>query len=284
MNTFAYRGKRKRDYFEGWYLRLFNNDVNMAFIFAVTFNQDDPHAFIQVFDGRSVSTEYFRFPLEAFRYEDATVFIGENRLSESHVRVKVGGYDIDGTISDHVLPGRSSIGLLRYAPLQCFQEVVWLSASADIAMPDGEKTEVYLEKTYGRRFPKRWFWLHAPFDDGVLSFAGGIVPVPPFETFAFFALFHHEEETVRFATYNRASLRIEEGKTVSFLLKKGGHTLFIDAERGDEVPLVGPGERARMQERVMESLNAKVRLRYMKGERRMERRSAEAGFEWMYNE
>ena len=65
MKSFTYQNRRKKDYFEGWYTRLVDieNNINIAVIFALTKNELDPHAFIQVYDGVELTNKYFRFDI-----------------------------------------------------------------------------------------------------------------------------------------------------------------------------------------------------------------------------
>ena len=52
MNTFEYRNLKKKNYFEGWYQRVTdeNNNINYSIIFAITKDENDSHSFIQIFD------------------------------------------------------------------------------------------------------------------------------------------------------------------------------------------------------------------------------------------
>ena len=97
MNTFEYKNRKRKNYFEGWYLRVTDEEknVNLAFIFAITKDEEDPHAFIQVYDGIALTNKYFRFDVNDFKYLDKTVYIKDNYLSLDNMCLKVKDFEIN---------------------------------------------------------------------------------------------------------------------------------------------------------------------------------------------
>ena len=58
----------------------------------------------------------------------------------------------------------SAMSYLSKAPLQCFQEVNIMdgSYSGEVIINDETKHingKVYMEKTYGNKFPEKWIWI-----------------------------------------------------------------------------------------------------------------------------
>lgn len=221
MKRFALQNKKKHNYFEGWYVRVFDAgaNINLALIFAKTHFHKDPHAFIQIFDGTAGTNRYLRLPIDAFNYQDETVMIGKQTLSPSHIHISEQDVSIDVQIIQPVdLGDKSAMGPLLALPLECYQEVIFMDARLRGTVRFGSKTyhleqaQSYMEKTYGRKFPVRWFWLQANrFDQNVsISLAGGKVPTLFFKKFGFFMILRLQEKTHLFATYNFAKLKFIE--------------------------------------------------------------------------
>ena len=131
MNTFEFRNLKKKNYFEGWYQRLVDEDknINYAIIFAITKNELDPHAFIQVFDGVKNESKYYRFESSDFYYLKDTVFIKDNFLSLNSLYLKTNDLEISVLFSElRKLKKRffnnSAMSFLSRFPLECFQEVI----------------------------------------------------------------------------------------------------------------------------------------------------------------
>ncbi len=292
MKRFHPRKKHpSRNQFEGWYTRLQSpdSDCNLAIIMAYTTNANDPHAFIQVFDGLKNTNRYHRFPIDAYRFDDGVAWIADNYVSPRGLHLNLDGCAVDVTFSDASTLNGSAMGYLSSFPLQCYQEVVLLdgrfTGTMNTASCQGKQIgTLYMEKTFGKRFPKRWFWLQANrFGDAALSMAGGHVPTLFFKPFGYFAIFRHGNHTHTFATYNRAKLSItEHDDTVVFTLKKRRFRLTIKATKATPTELVGPTDKGAMTLPVHETLTAHVSVRLMnKDEVLYEGESPLGGFEWM---
>lgn len=291
MDNFSLKNKYHTNAFEGWYTRILSDDgtVNLAVIMAMTLYEEDPHAFIQVFDGNKENNTYHRFDIEDFHFEQGMVKIKTNTLSLKHLFIDVEGLQVDVTFKDVTKnPVKSAMGFLRHLPLQCFQEVNILSALAQGSVNGSPfKGSTYIEKTYGKQFPKRWFWLQADrFDQTVkLSLAGGHVPTLKMKPFGFFCLLKTDTKTYRFATYNLATFKHKrQNNTVTITIKRWPHTLTLTITPGTFTLLKGPGEDANMVMDVPESLNTHVSLT-LKTHKDivLKSTSTHAGFEWVFD-
>ncbi len=284
---------KKKNVFEGWYVRVLEpkKSINLAFILAVSLYEDDPHAFIQVFDGNKGENRYYRYPVESFSFRDKTLHVGESSLSFEHIAIRLPDFRLDGEIAVTTDAGkRSSMGFFRHLPLECFQEVVYLAATVQGEMETaGEKIPFsaasYMEKTYGKSFPFAWFWLQTNTfaEKGTaLSMAGGLVPFKGFRIFGFFAHFHHAGRTHLFSTHNMSSLDItEEEDHVRFVLKKRRCRLIVEVRHDEATVLVGPGKNARMRRDVEETLSARAHVTLEHGRRIVfQAEGAFAGFEY----
>ena len=270
------------------------NAINLALIWAVTYHVDDPHAFIQVFDGHRKENTYHRFDADAFYEEDGTLHIGHNTLGDASIHLSVSNLTLKGTFKKLEPNRKSAMGFLRHFPLQCFQEVLHMKGEfeGDISLNNASKkrftASIYMEKTFGKRFPDRWFWLQANhFDDpsAMLSSAGGHVPLLFFRIFGFFALFRHEGKTYRFGSFKGSKVKItdvSEKKVVRFSSLR--HTLTVEITINKPTVLKGPAEYGKMELAVHETIDSDVKVTLQKGSATVfEGTSPLAGVEWMLN-
>lgn len=293
MSLFTQKIKNKSNRFEGWYVRFVDlkNSTNEAFILAYTTNQEDPHAFTQYFNGVAKTNEYTRYDSKAYRFEAPTVHLGPNRLTEKSLFFENEGMSLNLSFEHPRKPNKSAMSFLRFLPLECFQEVIVMEAKAKgTRQVEGQTMDVegtiYIEKTYGRRFPKQWFWLQSHhFDqEGVrLSFAGGSVPTLKFRPIGFFCLVEKGEEVYRFATYKRSRFNaIDLGDKVVFTVRQGTLNLRLEVTDHDPTALVGPNDFGLMNLEVFESLTANVTLTLTDESKTLiHAKSSLAGFEWM---
>jgi len=294
MKHFELKEKVPHNGFEGWYTRITDpkKGVNIAVIFAKTTYHKDPHGFIQIYDGTEKTNDYFRFDLTAFKATDEGVYLNNNHLSLQKMHIQAGSYDLDVTFSKPVHNAyKSAMGFLEKLPLETFQEVVLMEANFDGTLTfKGEKKTIqgkaYMEKTYGKKFPKTWFWLQANHFSKkglALSMSGGHVPTLFFRPFGFFVLISTPDKVYRFATYNFAKFKsATNGDKVIFNIKKGRYHLTVEVTDHQPIKLVGPKDQGDMSLPVYECINAKTTLTLKKSNQViLEDASMYAGFEWM---
>lgn len=293
MGHFALKSKVKTNGFEGWYVRFTDPKAafNTSLIFAHTTDETDPHAFIQVFDGVKKTNTYHRFDSTEFRFKNDVVKIGKNRLSLHDVYLEVPELTLKATFEKPVFNReKSAMGLLEKLPLETFQEVVIMGAKFKGHMHNGTKEKAitgttYMEKTYGQKFPKTWFWVQANHFDKLLylSMSGGHVPTLKLRPFGFFALLYTKDKSYRFATYNLSKIDIKASEdTYTFTVKKRSLTLTVTVTDHHPTTLVGPTDGGKMELDVFESINATVHITLKKqGRILVDSTSAYGGFEYM---
>lgn len=294
MKHFALKDKVPHNGFEGWYTRITDVDhhINIAVIFAKTTYHRDPHGFIQIYDGHRKTNDYFRYELADFKATDEGVYLKDNHLSLHHMNIQAGDYHLDIAFSKPIHNQfKSAMGFLEKLPLETFQEVVlmeaeftgWVKLSKQETHVQGK---AYMEKTYGKKFPKTWFWLQANHFSTrglALSMSGGHVPTLFFRPFGYFVLLSTPHKVYRFATYNLARFKShEDGPKVIFNIKRGAYHLLIEVTDHQPIELVGPKDHGEMNLPVYECINAKVKLVLKKSNQIiLEDESSYAGFEWM---
>ncbi|MFH5882214.1 tocopherol cyclase family protein [Liberiplasma polymorphum] len=294
MKNFNYQGLKSSNYFEGWYFRVtdIKNNINLALIFAVTRYEKDPHAFIQIFDQVIQENTYIKMDETEFNFINNTVSIGKNTLSLNKVFLQYKDLIIDLNISNQdLLKKESAMGYLAKFPLECYQEVIYLDATVNGTITKNNETitidgKGYMEKTYGKRFPKKWFWLQANHFSEPLAFtlAGGYVPTLLIKKFGFFVILHYKDKEYAFGTYNFAKCKINEiGEHVEFIITKGNFKLIILTRQKNPVVLVGPSDYGNMNLDVLESVESIFKLTFYEDKSLVfESESHYAGFEWMY--
>ena len=282
MNLFEYKSKKKKNYFEGWYFRFTDtrSKSNFAVIFALTKHQDDAHSFIQVLDAKTHKSYYYRFALNEFSYDEktSTVSIGINRLNVNELYLKTDDFTISSSTNNiqHLQPygkTRSAMGWLRNAPLECFQEVIFIEAKTTFIITYPKRTfrgigKSYMEKTYGSNFPKKWLWLQSNYSQkgSEFSLSVGLIPMLFFRIKGFFLILNYLGIEERFTSYNlsRVKVKVIDENSNMIVIKKGKTKIEIIVTSEDAVKLIGPRKRGLMNLAVFESISSKAGINIYK--------------------
>ncbi len=301
---------KSKKYFEGWYFKLLSlkNHSQLALIPGVSLNPKDSHAFIQVFytkfgNSPKMETYYLRYPLSSFSYDkhQFKVQIGDSIFTKDQITLDI-NHDIklNGMVqlSNHQnikknLYQPTIMGPFTYAPLmECYHGILSMkneligSLHLNQQEIDFNNSFGYIEKDWGRSFPREYIWLQAnQFHDPFISFMASYAIIP-FIGFHFkgliVSLFYQHKEH-RFATYNFTKTKINEleHNKVHLTLKKRGYKLEISAKIDQLVELVSP-QNGMMNQKIKEGLNGKISLKlYHKKQLILEDESNYAGIEIM---
>lgn len=295
MNTFKYQDKKSKNYFEGWYTRFTTSKgENYAVIFAITKHISDAHSFIQVFKENDEKCQYLRFSKESFSYDynNDKVTIENNSLSTSSLILRTKQIDMELHFSNQEFLSKhsgsdSAMGYLKHAPLECFQEVIFLQSNMSGYINfNGTKEEIngtaYMEKTYGDNFPKRWIWLQSNHneDGNSISFSIGKIPVLFFTIKGFFILLKINGVLHRFSTYNLSRISIKNG---IIKIVRGTYKIILTPDSINPTTLVGPKKNGLMTLDVFESLGSNLKIEFYKGNKEIYKGSfTNVGSELMY--
>jgi len=261
-NPSWFQGNRKRkNHFEGWYIKLVSSGGNhiWSFIPGVSLNNEDDHAFIQVINGKTGETWYFRFPVESFVFSrnDFHARIGDNEVSRSHIRLNL--QSPEGHFHGEVFftgqtPLKATLlrpgimGWYRYAPfMECYHGVVSMDHHLHGQMQlNGQKVDFgngkgYIEKDWGTSMPAAWIWMQSNhFGAANTSFMLSVANVPWMgKSFpGFLGFFLHKGKRHLFATYNGAKIsRLEnKGNLLYLTVKKNDLRIDIRGEQGATPP------------------------------------------------
>jgi len=290
-----YHGRGRRGgYFEGWYYKFVGADGKEAWaVIPGVFHGPGgkgSHAFIQVLQGARGASHFHRFPIESFH---AARDRFELRLDGNHFTADSLELNIDGG-------GQRLRGQLQFSPpspwpwrpwapgimgpftftprLECYHGVLSLdhpvrgALEADGTALDFTGGRGYLEKDWGRSFPRAWVWMQSNhFGRSGLSLTASIARIPWMGAAfrGFIVGFLLDGRLHRFATYlgSRTTRLTVDDERVHWDLEGRGLRLSIDAERRGGGLLHAPmrsndvDSAEAMTPRVLESLTALIHLR-----------------------
>jgi len=295
---------KTRSYFEGYYLKIVDaaQGLAIAFIPGVSYAADgSAHAFLQVLDGVGRSAEYHRFSIRdfAFAKTEFELQVGSNVFSSLGCEVNVDGVHAQLAFrQNHPWPhrwyGRGAMGPFAYVPaMQCRHGVVSMHhlVSGSITK-QGQNYSLspqavgYIEKDWGKSFPRHWVWLQTNHFRGesspsCLLVSTGRVPIAGTSFTGFITALLWRGQTFVFATYNGARMKLElrpEGVELSF--RRRSVRLNISVAHSPGVDLAAPQQREGMIGRVNESLTATAKISlYQGGECLLETVADWCGFE-----
>ena len=276
---------RNHRYYEGWYFKVVSEDLSHRFAFIPGISLgEDPHAFIQVIDGSTGESQYYRFPVEDFSYSRKTfaVRIAGNFFSDREMFIDVGKGQhhykgeirFSGNRRFPVTLSRPGImGWYRYVPfMETYHGVVSLNHQLHGQLVNNSDTlffdngSGYIEKDWGSSMPRAWIWMQSNSfsqqDD--ISFMLSVAHIPwlgsSFTGFLGFLMFNGQ--LLPFATYTSARLQkvdvLEDEVNIEITGK--GFKLFISGNKGIRGVLLAPVTGV-MSRPIHESLDAEISLR-----------------------
>lgn len=281
---------RTRRYFEGWYFKVVSPDERhaLAFIPGISMNErGERHSFIQVMDGKACQAQYHRFPAEVFRPSERQfgVALGANYFSGEKIQLDLPG--ISGAIGfrettpwPRMLGAPGIMGWYSFVPfMECFHGVVSLNhvLEGNLVIKnrqiDFSGGKGYIEKDWGRSFPRAYVWMQANHFDthDRASLMASVAHIPWLGSYfiGFISGFWLDGKLFRFATYTgaRKYLKINE-KEVELILKNPETELRIVAKQAAGTALQSPisGE---MTGKINESLQASLFVELQKNGRRI---------------
>ncbi len=282
--------KHKKHYFEGWYYKFVSHDesVTLALIPGVSLTKDDTHAFIQVFlsetkqDQPELKTYYFRYDYSSFHYHQDRfqIQIGNNTFTKSLAKIilKQDDFSLEGSLKmEHITPIKSSLlvpnimGFFGYFSfMECYHGVVSMSHQLTGSFIINNQPVIfengkgYIEKDWGKSFPKSYVWLQSNHFTELgtsMMFSYATIPFLKREFKGLIANVIYRGKEYRFATYNFTKVvkkEIEDNQ-VSFTLKKRTYRLEVKASTRHQINLVSP-RNGKMIEQIKEGMSGIVEL------------------------
>lgn len=256
-----------------------------AIIPGVAYSENDSHCFIQVLNGQTGSSFYHHFPIDQF-WASKKKFefrIGPNifRHDSVELNLEVAGKKTEAKIRmKDITPWPVTLltpgimGWYAFVPfMECYHGVISLDHQLNGFLKIDEETidfnngRGYIEKDWGKSFPKAYIWLQCNhFDEEGISLTASIANIPwlngSFRGFIIGLLL--DGKLYRFTTYTKATVQdvqITDDKA-SFVVSDKKYLLKIEAAKSGGGTLHAPA-RAQGQDQmemrdVVQSLTGKV--------------------------
>lgn len=307
FNPEIFQGKyKKKNYFEGWYYKLVDKKEgnSIAFIPGVAYDADkNSHAFIQLIDSLDYKTDYFRYDIAEFHFskDKLDVSIGNSRFTKQGIEIdikdkgtKVKGslnfVDIDPFPKTLLSPG--IMGPFSFVPfMECNHGVVNIHHKLIGSLSIGEK-EIdftdgygYIEKDWGKSFPRWWVWIqcnHFSKERDSLMFCVAQIPWIGRHFTGFISFLKLGDRLYKFATYTGAKIKkihYQDGE-IEITVQDHKYTLSIRGEYNKSGVLKAP-KNGLMDRMISESISSNVRvvLKHNDGEIIFDDKGKNAGLE-----
>lgn len=275
----------QKGYFEGWYFKqVTGNGENVySFIPGISLNQDDPHAFIQVINGITGETHYITYDLSQFKWEKDRfeVKVGSSVFSSEGILLDIDseGIKVKGRVgfSENVLYPSSLLspgvmGWYSFVPfMECKHGVVSVNHKlSGSLLINGNPVDFtggkgYIEKDWGKSFPKAWLWLQCnTFADSDASLMISIADIPWLGSYflGLIAFLYADGQFYLFNTYSKSKIQRLKKKDadIQIELESRKYKLTVDVKQNKSGTLKAP-QLGRMSRHIKESVDSEVSVR-----------------------
>lgn len=272
---------KKNNYFEGWYYKLVDTSQNLSLCLIPGVALDgDPHGFIQYADTITGESGYIRFPISDLNFssEALNLQLGPHTLTDQKIVLKSDKnlpLGIDITLSEQVYypvtalhPG--IMGPFRFAPfMECYHGIHVVTSKAQGSVTIKGETyqlddaKLYIEKDWGRSFPKEWIWLEASsFEEDDVHMMLSIANIPwigkSFNGHLGYVWLGNIK--IGLGTYRNSYFTLdEEGDLLTITVGKGKYHIVITAKQRMPIDLIAPSL-GNMTRHMKEDLNGLITL------------------------
>jgi len=284
-NQAEYHGfGRRRRFFEGWYFKSVapSGDAVLAIIPGVSLpDTGEPHAFVQVLDGPNRTSSYHRYDLSEFHAarDRFDIEVGPNRFSLDRIELDLPGKDaLRGELrftGIHPWPVRplspGAMGWYSLVPaMECYHGVLSFNHRIEGRLTiAGRATDFtggkgYVEKDWGRSFPKAWVWIQTNhFAESEASLTVSVAHIPWLGssfTGCIIGLWLRGR-LYRFATYTGTTISKLEVTPQRLVLRVEDrrHVLEVGCHRQEGTILAAPALGA-MTGRIAEAITAEIEV------------------------
>jgi tocopherol cyclase len=273
---------RTSRFFEGWYFKVVNRDEDQAFAFIPGIAMDEKgerHAFVQVLDGKKLTSEYHSFPVREFRPDPRKfdIQIAGNRFLAEKILLDLPGIGGALCFRDQVTwPDRwyspGIMGPFTFVPfMECYHGVMsmhhTLEGTLKIHGKDVDFTGGlgYTEKDWGHTFPSAYIWMQTNhFSQPGISLKVSVAKIPWLGASftGFIAGLWCNNRFYTFTTYNGSRLvQVDANlEKVELVMENRNFRLEILAGRNDATALASPIG-GLMDGRISESMTSVLELR-----------------------
>lgn len=284
----AFQGSvKKKNYFEGWYFKQVsaNRDSVYSFIPGISLSKERDHSFVQVINGVTGSTYYFKYPLSEFKASarELNVKVGNSVFTFDGINLDLRNEtnEIWGNIKfNAVEPYPSStinpgiMGWYSFVPfMECKHGIVSTGHNTDGELSvNGIVTDFvsgrgYIEKDWGRSFPESWIWLHCnTFNDSDASFTFSVAKIPWLGSYfiGFISYLKVDNRFYNFSTWSKAKVRSLTyiNNSLQINIENKSYTLKVKAVNNLPGKLQAP-VKGSMSRTIKESVDASISINLM---------------------
>jgi hypothetical protein len=282
FNPERFQGRnKKKSYFEGWYYKIIDATEQHAFAIIPAMSIDsegNQHAFIQVLDGKKLTSAYYRFDIKSFRVASGKlhVTIDQNVFTEDHFSVNLP--EIEGSIQlintkpwpkPFYSPG--IMGPYSFVPfMECYHGIVSMdhelmgSITYNGQLINFDQGRGYMEKDWGKSFPSAYFWMQCNhFSEPGISLKCSVARIPWIKRAftGFICGLQLQNKLIRFTTYNKTKLikSYADDEKVELVMQNKKYKIEIMAFRADATGLASP-ILGHMEGKIEESMNSVIEV------------------------
>ena len=277
-----YNGIKGKNYFEGWFFRICADNFNCALIPSLSVSGGKKRAFIQI-NCNSFSKK-IEYDFADFHVNDNEVIIGENRFSSAGIKFTCEELSLEVEFGAFTKIEKDIMGCFKFGT-PCKHKIISMKHTVTgNAVFNNEQIMLlnavgYLEKDWGRSFPKAYCWLQCnDFSDPAASFFCSVAKIGlPVRGLICVLLLGKKE--IRFATYNLARTKVFKRREIA--LKRSKYRLDISFKESDVHSLLAPS-RGEMIKAINEDLSGEIKLKlYEKNKLIYACDGKNAGIEWV---
>jgi len=273
---------KKKRYFEGWYYKIVDAKGKYAFaiIPGITMDKNgEKHAFIQVLDGKKLRSGYHKFDYDSFVATPGKFHISIEKNCFSGHELQINLPEIKGKLEfknnipwpkPFYSPG--IMGPYSFMPfMECYHGIISMDHlimgsvtynNQNIPFNHGRG---YIEKDWGRSFPRAYFWLQSNhFSKSGISIETSVAKIPWLNSYfiGFICGIWINNKLIRFTTYNKSVLKksFANEDTVKLIIENKKYQISIIVYRDHATGLAAPIH-GLMEGRIEESMNAKLKIK-----------------------
>lgn len=273
-------GKTRR-FFEGWYYKVVNAEENKAFAFIPGIAMDEEgaqRAFVQVLDGKKLTSEYYSFGAQEFLPQPGKfeIRLGNNFFSKEKLKLDLPAIQGELHFNQSIpWPDRwyspGVMGPFSFIPfMECYHGILSLDHTIQGRLTIHRETidfsngRGYLEKDWGHSFPSAYIWIQTNhFSQPGISFKASVAKIPWLGTsfVGFIAGVWWLDRLIPFTTYNFTRLRksFADQKKVELVMENGKYRLEVLVRREAATKLASP-ILGFMDGRIEESMTAQAEV------------------------
>lgn len=277
------RNKNKPHQFDGKYYKIKVDELDKHLIIIQGVNYKDRECFVQyAFEG-DFKSKYHSFSISKLETKDDVVYLENNIFAKNLMHIELPELHLTANFQNLDLTKDSekvsTMGVLKNIPfVQCKHEIISLSRKCDLSINNfndinlNSKGEIYIERNWGKSFPKEYLWIHC-YDqiDGESFEFQFAVAKPKFlglRPKVHLGILNFKNKTYNFGLQRKTKVRLIDynslNNTLSFVIDGKDFQIVCSLNQGFFTEFLSPGKNG-MSGKILESLNSNLTLNFANG-------------------